>query len=219
MRAPNFNDPPCMPGSGKSAEQLLELAGPLAGTPGAMYVERRGIPLHIAEEAGVRFAPDFGGRPAVIVAMRDRHGITALVHGRYLRTARGQNKMLTIGAGGGMVSVLDGWHAEPLIIVEGLFDALSMAACGWSCAATVGRWASWLPDVAQGRTVWLAFDSARAADAEAERYRERLRGASLLRLRPPGRSKDWNTALAKQGIPSLARWLRQTLNSGNRIAT
>ncbi|HVZ39444.1 MAG TPA: toprim domain-containing protein [Candidatus Kapabacteria bacterium] len=219
MRAPQFNDPLCMPGTGRNAGQLLELAEPLAGTPGAAYVERRGIPLHIAEEAGVRFASDFGGRPAVLVAMRDHRGAVALVHGRYLHTARNQNKMLTVGPGGGMVSVLEGWHAEPLIIVEGLFDALSLAACGWPCAATVGRWAPWLPAVTQGRTVWLAFDSARAADAEAERYRERLHGASLLRLRPPGRSKDWNTALVKLGIPSLARWLREALNTGNRIAT
>jgi len=48
--------------------------------------------------------------------------------------------MLTIGSGGGTASVLGGWQVEPLILVEGLFDALSLATCGWASVATVGRW-------------------------------------------------------------------------------
>jgi hypothetical protein len=71
----------------------------------------------------------------------------------------GQDKMFTMGAGGGVATVGAGWHGEPLILVEGIFDALSLAVCCWDCVATIGRWAPWLPEVCAGRTVWLAFDA------------------------------------------------------------
>jgi hypothetical protein len=217
MRIPSFNDPACMPVTGESPDRILEIPEPLGGTDGASYVERRGIPLDVAVAAGVRFAPSFNGRPAVLVAMRDHRGVVTSVHGRYLHSARGENKMLTIGPGGGMVEVLDGWRTEPLVIVEGLFDALSLAVCGWSCVATIGRWAPWLPEIAVGRTVWLAFDATRPAEAEAARYRERLREASVHRLLPPPLCKDWNTALTKRGAATLGRWLRDALGANYSI--
>lgn len=219
MRIPLFNDPACMPVTGESPDRVLELSEPLSGTAGAAYVERRGIPLDVADTAGVRFAPGFNGRPAVLVAMRDRRGVVVSVHGRYLHSARGENKMLTIGQGGGVVEVLDGRRAEPLVIVEGLFDALSLAVCGRPCIATIGRWAPWLPEIAAGRTVWLAFDAARPAESEVARYRERLREASVHRLLPPPRCKDWNTALTKRGAGTLGRWLRDTLGANNSTMT
>lgn len=215
MRTPLFNDPPCMPATGDGPNRILELSEPLGSTAGAAYMERRGIPLDVAVAAGVRFAPSFNGRPAVLVAVQDNQGVVVSVHGRYLHCARGENKMLTIGPGGGIVAVLEGWHAEPLVIVEGLFDALSLAVCGWSCVATIGRWAPWLPEIAAGRTAWLAFDATRPAEAEVERYRERLRQASVRRLLPPPRCKDWNTALVKRGVPTLGRWLHDALGANH----
>jgi len=107
------------------------------------------------------------------------------VHGRYLSVVRGQNKMLTIGPGNGMIAVLGGWRAEPLILVEGLFDVLSLATCGFSCAATIGRWAQWLPEVTAGRVVWLAFDASKSGEADAARFAGLLRGAEIRRLPPP----------------------------------
>ncbi len=216
MRIPHFDDPAVMPVTGESPDRVLELSEPLVGTAGAAYVERRGIPLDVAVAAGVRFAPDFNGRPAVLAAMRDDGGMVTSVHGRYLHSARGENKMLTIGPGGGMAEVLGGLCAEPLVVVEGLFDALSLAVCGRPCVATIGRWAPWLPEIAAGRTVWLAFDAARPAEAEVARYRERLREASVHRLLPPPRCKDWNTALTKRGAAMLGRWLRAALDGTTR---
>ncbi|MBC8073972.1 MAG: toprim domain-containing protein [Deltaproteobacteria bacterium] len=197
-----------MPDTGENAVDRLARAVALAGTPGAEYVERRGIPLAIADAAGVRFDPSFAGRAAVIVAMRDRDGGIASVHGRYLQVLRGQDKMLTVGRGGGAVAVQVGWRAEPLVLVEGMFDALALATCGWSCVATIGRWAPWLVEVCAGRTVWLAFDAARSGELEASRFRERLVGAEHRSLAPPGRSKDWSTALVRHGRATVSDWLR-----------
>ena len=212
----SYDDPPRMPGTGNTPCELLAGAVPLAGTPGQAYVERRGIPIGVANAAGVRFDADFGGRAAVIAALRDRDDNLASVHGRYLSVVRSQNKMLTIGPGNGMIGVLGGWRAEPLILVEGLFDALSLATCGISCAATIGRWAQWLPEVSRSRMVWLAFDAGKSGEAEATRYAGLLPGADLRRLRPPPLCKDWNTALVKRGHIAVTLWLRQSLTAEQR---
>jgi len=208
MKTLRFDDPLLMPKTGESPEQRFARAVPLAGTPGQAYVERRGVPVDVAEAAGLMFDIDFGGRPAVVFVMRDREGSLASLHGRYLNTIRGQNKMLTIGPGGGAASVRGGWQAEPLILVEGLFDALSLATCGWASVATVGRWAPWLPEVSAGRVTWLAFDAGRPGETEVMRYTQRLHKSCVHRLPPPARCKDWNTALVKRGPDAVANWIR-----------
>ncbi|HEV2098872.1 MAG TPA: toprim domain-containing protein [Stellaceae bacterium] len=202
-----------MTGTGASPAELYERAAPLAGTLGQAYVERRGVPVTVADAAGVRFEADFAGRAAVIVAVRDRNDHLASVHGRYLEVARGQNKMLTVGPGNGMIGVLGGWKAEPLILVEGLFDALSLATCGSACLATIGRWAQWLPEVTAGRVVWLAFDASRSGEADVSRFTESLHDAELRRLPPPPLCKDWSTALVKRGRLAVTRWLRNSLTA------
>jgi hypothetical protein len=176
-------------------------------------VERRGISLETADVAGVRYAADFGGRPAVIVPLHNQAGEIVSLHGRYLEHTRAQDKMFTIGPGGGVVNVLGGWRAEPLIVVEGLFDSLSLAVCGIACVATIGRWAPWLPEAAIGRIVWLAFDAGRPGNAQAASYAEQMRAAEVMRIAPPGRSKDWNTALVKQGRHTIQAWLRRHLSA------
>jgi hypothetical protein len=214
-----FDDPPRMPGTGESPAERLARAVPLAGTPGQAYVERRGVPVEVAAAAGVRFDADFGGRPAVLAPLHDRAGVLVSIHGRYLHTERRQNKMLTVGPGGGTIDVLGGWRAEPLLLVEGLFDALSLAVCGWAAAATIGRWAPWLPEATAGRVVWLAFDATRPGEADALRYAERLRGATVRRLLPPPRCKDWSTALVKRGLCSVGQWVQQCLAASATNAT
>jgi hypothetical protein len=182
-------------------------------TAGQEYVERRGISPAVAVEAGVRFAPDFAGRPALLAPLFDRQDVLVSVHGRYLHVSREQDKMLTIGPGGGVINVLGGWRADPLVIVEGLFDALSLASCGFACIATIGRPVPWLAEIAAGRTVLLAFDASRSGDEEAARLQTEMRGAEAHRIRPPGRSKDWNTALVKRGRAAVSRWLEQAVAS------
>ena len=167
--------------------------------------------MRVADGAGVRYAADFAGRAAVVAGLYDHHGMLASVHGRYLEVGRRQDKMLTIGPGGGTVIVLGGWRSDPLILVEGLFDALSLAVCGYPCAVTIGRWVPWIPEIATGRTVWLAFDAGRSGEAAVSRYAEQMRTARIRRMLPPGRSKDWNTALVKRGTHVVANWVQRCL--------
>ncbi|MBI3131147.1 MAG: toprim domain-containing protein [Acidobacteria bacterium] len=213
MRTLPFEDPLCLPGTTWDAEAVLAQAQPL-GALAQAYLARRGIAVDLAEAAGVRFHPDFGGRPALVVALRDEAGRVVGLHGRYVATKPGENKMLTLGPGGGLIGVGEGWRAEPLILVEGLFDALSLAVVGGSAVATIGRWAPWLPEVTAGRGVWLGFDAGRPGEAEADRFALRLPDATLRRLPPPPRCKDWNTALRKRGAEALRTWVARGLARG-----
>jgi len=215
-------DPTRVPGTQEGPAERLARAQPVAGTPGEAYVERRGVPLAIAEAAGMRFDPDWHGRGAVLLGVYGQDGALTAVHGRYVSTLRGQDKMLTVGVGGGVCGVCGGggtgrdWRADPLILVEGVFDALSLAVCGWSSIATIGRWAPWLPAFCAGRVVWLAFDANGPGDREAVRYAERLAQAKVRRRRPPPHCKDWNTALVKRGRGDVTRWLRDSLATGDK---
>jgi hypothetical protein len=207
-----FDDPCRMPGTDFSPEELLAHSQPLSKSIGQAYVERRGISVEVANAAGVRFDEDFNGRPAVLIGLRNREDILVSVHGRYLQTIRGQNKMLTIGHGRGVISLLGGWRVEPLILVEGLFDALSLAQCGVASVATIGRFAPWLPEVAAGRVVWLAFDASRPGEADVSRYKIHFCHSEARRIIPPPHSKDWNTALVKQGRACVSGWIKQCIS-------
>ncbi len=202
-----FDDPCQMPDTSLGPEEVFSQAQPLVGTPGEAYVRKRGISTDVAHAAGLRFHDSFDGRPAVLIALANLEQTLTSVHGRYLYVARGQNKMLTVGISGGVISILGGWRSEPMILVEGLFDALSLAECGTGSVATIGRWAPWLPQVCSGRTVWLAFDASRPGEIEANRYRTNFPNADMRRLRPPPHAKDWNTALLKKGRHRVSTWI------------
>ena len=212
-------DPLLDPATGESPAQRYARSLPLNGSPGRAYVEKRGIPIAVAEVAGMRFDPNWNGRAAVLVAMTLQDGSLAAVHGRHLVTQRGQCKMFTIGRNDGVCTVGDGFSAEHLIIVEGAFDALSLATCGWSAVATVGRWAPWLPHLCAGRRVWLAFDANHPGDLEAACYTGCLHDADVRRLLPPPLCKDWNTALLKRGRAKVSRWLRESIEHQCHPAT
>jgi hypothetical protein len=204
-------DPGVMPVTGETPEERLKNSLPLFDTAGQQYVESRGIPAAIAHDAGVRFDPDWDGRAAVIVPMYGANHEPCSVHGRYLQQAGSQNKMLTIGPGGGVLTMCDGLNKDIIIIVEGLFDALSLAVCGYGSVATVGRKAPWLPEHCKGKTILLAFDGNRPGETTAMLYKQLLVGANTQRLSPPGTSKDWNTALIKRGRPIVEQWLKYNL--------
>jgi hypothetical protein len=201
-------DPKVMPGTKQSAEERWALSIPLLNTPGQQYVEGRRIPPGLAQDAEVRFDRNWNGRPAVLAAMRGLHGELCSVHGRYLQRSGDENKMLTIGPGGGILSIGDALESDIIIFVEGLFDALTLSLCGYSSLATVGRVAPWLPAVCKEKIVVLAFDGNHPGDANAHFYEQFLEGAQTYRLNPPGHSKDWNSALLKQGKATVEQWLR-----------
>ena len=212
-----FHDPPVLPGTRLGPAECCARAQSLEGTDGQAYVERRGVAVQIASAAGVRFWPDWAGRPAVVVALRDCDGEITAVHGRYLHNVRGQDKMLTVGARGGAISVLGGWRRDPLIIVEGLFDALSLAVCGHAAVATIGREVPWLPSIAAGRAAHVGFDRSRPGEQDAARLAAALGGARVHRLLPPGRCKDWSTALVKRGPAAVERWLRDNVGRSDSV--
>ena len=201
-------DPKVMPLTGATAEERLARSVPLFDTPGGQYVERRGIPVDIAHQAGVRFDPHWNGRAAVIVPMTGLNGELCSVHGRYLQQRGEEDKMFTIGPGGGILNVADALAGDMIIVVEGLFDVLSLALCGYRSVATVGRIAPWLQQVCKGKTVLLAFDGNRPGEATAVYYGQYLDGAITHRLKPPDSAKDWNTALVKEGRSIVEQWLR-----------
>ncbi|GFO57467.1 hypothetical protein GMSM_44740 [Geomonas sp. Red276] len=211
MKKHIFNDPVSMPGSSQPPEDIYASAEPLAGTPGDAYVLHRGIEAGIAAAFGVRYHDDFGGRPAVLVPLHDRDGNLTSVHGRYLSTTRLQDKMFTVGRPGGVISLPDSWRADPLIVVEGLFDALSLAASGWNSVATIGRHVPWLTEASRDRVVWAAFDAGRPGEANAQSYQRQLFAAEVRRLPPPPRCKDWNTALVKRGREAVSKWVTKQL--------
>ena len=212
-------DAKLMPVTGETAEERLANCLPLFDTPGQQYVERRGISVDIAHDAGVRYDPHWNGRPAVIVPMRGLHRELCSLHGRYLMQAGHQNKMLTIGPGGGILSINEAINSEIVIIVEGLFDALSLALCGYDSLATVGRVAPWLPQVCKGKTVFLAFDGNYAGDMVAKFYEQFLEGATSYRLAPPEHDKDWNSALLKRGRIAVVQWLRYSMRRATTSKT
>jgi hypothetical protein len=197
-----------LPGTGESAADLWRRAVALVATPAEAYLERRRVALEIAEAAGVRFTGDLNGRPAVLARLVGPAGELRAVHGRHLHNERGEGKMFTVGRSGGVFQAIDGLRREPLVLVEGLFDALSLAGAGLSCVATIGRWADWLPEVARDREVWLAFDGNRPGERSARGFAMSLGGSRCRRLRPPGGRGDWNAAARRIGAASLARWLR-----------
>ncbi len=208
-----FNDPSHMPKTGESPEDIFQKSSSLTGTAGAMYVERRGISLETAHKSEVRYCENFNGRAAVIVPLRDKENNIRSLHGRYLENRRHQNKMMTVGEDNGIISFLDGWQRDPVILVEGLFDALSLAQCGWPASAPIGRTVSWLPEVCKNRTVWLAFDACKPAEKDAEHYRKFLKESSTIRMLPPLRCKDWNTALVKRGAYRLSAWIEKHITN------
>ncbi len=208
MLPPNANR---LPRSGESATELWLRARPLAGTAAEAYLERRRVALAVAAAAEVRYTDDLNGRPAVLGRLVGPQGELRAVHGRHLEVRRGEGKMFTVGEAGGVFVTLDGLAAAPLVLVEGMFDALSVGGGGLACVATIGRWVDWLPAAARGREVWLAFDANRPGERSAREFAAALAaaGADCRRLRPPSGHGDWNAEARRHGAASLARWLER----------
>ncbi len=215
MKTYFFNDSLFMPGTQKGPEELYDNALALKGTPGELYVKKRGIPLEVANTEGLRFAPSFNKRPAVVALLRNENDEVVSIHGRFIQTFRGENKMLTIGRGNGFINVSGGWKAEPLIIVEGMFDALSLAVSGWPAVAPIGRHVSWITEKAEGRKVWIAFDRCKPAERDFQKYKSLLTKSIVSRIYPPERCKDWNTALVKLGARVIFNWIQ--MHMGDNI--
>jgi hypothetical protein len=183
----------------------------LADTPGAAYLAGRGLPLALAEAAGVRWAPACYGRPAVVFPLTDPTGQLVAMTGRH--TDGREPKAHTAGPKAqGLFATPGGLATDPLVITEAPIDALALAGCGVPAVALCGTTGPrWLPQRAALRAVLLALDNDPAGDAAASKLGAALvsLGARCERLRPA--RKDWADDLAAVGRDMLAVQLAERL--------
>jgi hypothetical protein len=192
-----------------AARERYAAASPLVGTPGADYLATRGIVLELADAAGVRYAADFYGRPAVLFPLRDRSGRLIAVNGRYV-DGRSDPKARTAGPKSlGLFATAGALDGEQIVICEAPIDALSLAMCGVPAVALCGTSGpDWLAAACAFRRVALAFDVDEAGDRAATDLAPSLRsfGARTERRRPEC-AKDWNDLLLERGAQAVrASW-------------
>jgi predicted RNA-binding Zn-ribbon protein involved in translation (DUF1610 family) len=194
---------------------------PLDGTPGAVYMARRGIPADVATEAGVRYAQGFYNRPAVLFPMSDKGGALVAVNGRFVDAPR-TPKTQTAGAKSLGLFTTPGALSAPLVaICEGAFDALSLWLCGIASVAIVGTsWPEWLPQALAFTPALLATDADASGDTAAAKLQASICSAArAFRLRPRG-GKDWSEVLERMGATALRARLAafaETADTGDRL--
>jgi hypothetical protein len=200
----------------RSAVQPLvdfkERTASFLGSPAEAYLRGRGIRLSHANEAGVRYAADWYGRPAVVFPIKDRGGRIVAADGRYLDD--GSPKARTMGPkGAGAFLTYAALEVEPLLICEAPLDALSLVGAGFPTIALCGTsWPAWLAAAAAFRPVLLGLDNDQSGEQAAPKLAAALSlGSACYRLRPE--RKDWNDDLRAIGPYRLALHLAEQLGS------
>ncbi len=189
----------------------LREAIPLLRTPGAGYLQKRGIASEFAHEAGILFSPRWYNRPAVVFLLHDEQGREVAAQGRYINNSA-QLKAITVGPKKfGVFATPGAWEQSlpAVILTEAPIDALSLAIAGYPAIALCGKTGpTWLRVKCGFRSVLLALDADGAGDAAAADIEALLMpfGAKCRRLRPEG-AKDWNEMLLNIGRDALADWL------------
>lgn len=159
----------------------------LRGTPGERFLERRSILTWVAEISGARFSAAWYGRPAALFPVNDRDGNLVAVNGRFVD---GRRHLRTQAAGRTSLGVFltpNALESAVVAVVEGPFDALSLALCGLPAVAMLGtNWAEWLPKAVASKSVFIATDADGAGDEAAERLIQELASFDCRphRLRP-----------------------------------
>jgi Toprim domain len=206
---------------------------PVSYTPGAAYLRGRGIADELAYEAGIRYADQFAVQDAagkewrrpercILFPFRDRAGQVVAVNIRFIDVPSSDQKRKTVTLGPrnlGAVMVRDPLHRDPIVVVEGPIDALSLTMVGVPALALVGTAGTgWLPEACVLRNVAIALDHDERGDGGAERLRGLLTpvGARLARWRPA--SKDWNDDLRAVG-PDVLRERIETLCAQDFLLT
>lgn len=194
-------------------ENAETIGVPIANAPGGIaYLKNRGIPLSVAELAGVRFCPTWGatdnweGQPSVIFPLRGEDGRYIAAHGR----ATIESKVSKITRGPKSLALFETAAAlgSPVIgICEAPIDALSLATCGLPAVAVIGTSLPyWLRRRVFGKHILIATDNDPPGkdDPPGERAAQEwtpiltMYGARVERLCPP--RKDWNETLMANGV-------------------
>lgn len=191
-------------------------ARPLAATAGAAYLAGRGIPLTLAEAAGLRLGVDRQGYPAVLFPIRGESGATVALAARYI-TDDAPVRMRTLGPASAGVFAAPYTRPAPIAITEAPIDALSLGAAGLPAIALGGtkNRPSWLRRRLAERTVLLATDADAAGETAAHDLATWLSfGTRCRRLRPSAGCKDWNEVLQARGLVGLVQLLEPLMADG-----
>ena len=207
--------------SAQAWRQRWESCHELSNSPGAAYLENRGIGLDVALQAGVRFTANWSGHVSVVFPIHDRQGRVVAAQARALRgTVKLTSGPKKEGAFFAPVKFASGRVFEPLepnapaiILTEAPIDALSLAMAGFPALALCGTTGPhWLHIACGLRRVALALDEDDAGSKAALELEKTLIpfGAKCLRLEPDG-AKDWNEMLLQSGLSKLGDYLAQKL--------
>ncbi|HEX9003103.1 MAG TPA: toprim domain-containing protein [Blastocatellia bacterium] len=194
-------------------KKAWEKSANLSDSPGAAYLQQRGVPLALARFAGARYSPRWYRRPAVLFPIRDQDGTLVAVSGRFI-SERNALKTMTGGTKSlGVFSTPGALKSRVIAVVEGPMDGLSLAFCHLPAVAMMGTsWPDWLLEAIVGKQVLIATDADAAGDDVAGRLVEALSADTphLLRLRPPI-GKDWNDVLRQLGRKQAQDFIRKRI--------
>jgi len=104
-------------------------------------------------------------------------------------------------------------QADSVILVESAINAMSLATCGFTAAATIGTSVPrWLPQTLALKKVVIAYDADEGGNKGAERLVQVVRlTRGIIRLSPPVPYNDWNDALRGIRRGQLTAWLQAHL--------
>lgn len=169
---------------------------PLEGTPGAAYLQGRGIPEPLALAAHVRFCGSWFNRASVLFPIIGQDGKTVAVQGRAIRDdAKMTLGPKTRGVFATPSALSNGILADGVAICEAPIDALSVLLL-WDipAIATCGSGLTkWIPSACQG-TVWIATDADEQGDRDYLEWAPLFSNAKRLRST---KGKDWNEELLR----------------------
>lgn len=180
---------------------------PLFRTPGQTYLESRKIPLWLARQNGVQWAPVFLKRSgAILFPLKDHAGIVQGYQGRYI-TGTDNVRTLDNPDKTSKGLFMAGTIKDCFAITEAPIDALSyFLLFKRPCVAMLGtgNLPQWLIELAQGKAVYMASDNdepdpktgLRAGNVAALKWTNQLKGVASVERHTP-ELKDWNEQLTK----------------------
>lgn len=208
---------------------ILSRAMPIRETPGAQYLQGRG--LELPTDSDLLFHGDLThwetktGYAALLGQVRDRSGEVIGLHRTYLVTEGNEvrkapiakPKMMLGRIAGGAVRLASIGKDGRLALCEGIETGLAvMTACQdlpvWATLSTSGLEQVELPPAAQRVLILADHDASgaglRAAEASARRLRAQGRDVAI--AIPPEEGEDFNDMLLRAGASSISQLISAT---------
>lgn len=194
---------------------------PLTDTPGATYIEARGIDPEAAAKNDVRFHANWLELgPAIVFAVRNTSGRVVAAQGRFIDPGTSP-KAKTIGSlRSGVYRTVAALDVDVVAIAEAPLDALSIAISGVPSLALCGTSIPpWLRQSLAFCTVIVATDADDAGNAAAKRIAKEFNlSTNVIRLTLPDDTKDANELLVRDphalyALLHMGNWRQVTLDS------